>query len=53
MNADRVFENLSAFLICFLRTIFISVGETCGLPRANKVRPYRSLFIFSDKNITF
>ena len=28
--------------ICFLCTKFcLSVGETCGLPRANTVRPYR------------
>ena len=48
---DRL-KNLPGLLICFLRTIFISVGETCGLPRANTVRPYRVLDDFSDKNIT-
>ena len=31
----------------------LSVGETCGLPRANTVRPYRALYNFSAKNITF
>ena len=35
-------KNLSGLIICFLRCKFtLSVGETCGLPRANTVRPYR------------
>ena len=32
--------------LCFLRIKFcVPVGETCGLPRANTVRPYRVLGI--------
>ena len=27
----------------FTAELFLSVGETCGLPRANAVRPYRVL----------
>ncbi len=45
-------ENLSGLIICLLHNIFSSVGETCGLPRANTVRPYRALYNFSDKNIS-
>ena len=38
------FQDLSALIICLLRIKFrLSVGETCGLPRANAVRPYRVL----------
>ena len=33
--------------------VCLSVGETCGLPRANTVRPYRVLYNFSAKNISF
>ena len=37
-------KNLSGLLICLLRNnFFLFVGETCGLPRANAVRPYRVL----------
>ena len=37
-------KNLSGLLICLLRNnFFLFVGETCGLPRANTVRPYRVL----------
>ena len=36
--------------------LFLFVGETCGLPRANAVRPYRVLgklfYDFSAKSIT-
>ena len=47
------FQDLSALIICLLRIKFrLSVGETCGLPRANRracsdVRPYRVLDNFS------
>ena len=35
---------MSGLLICLLRNnFFLFVGETCGLPRANTVRPYRVL----------
>ena len=37
-------KNLSGLLICLLQNnFFLFVGETCGLPRANTVRPYRVL----------
>ena len=39
-----MFQNLSGFIICFLHIKFcLFVGETCGLPWANTVRPYRAL----------
>ena len=41
MNADK--ESVGVY-ICLLRNnFFLFVGETCGLPRANTVRPYRVL----------
>ena len=37
-------KNLSGVSLCFLRIKYcLSVGETCGLPWANAVRPYRVL----------
>jgi len=43
-------KNLSGLSLCFLRIKYcLSVGETCGLPRANTVRPYRVLDNFSAK----
>ena len=39
-----VLKNLSGLSLCFLRIKYcLSVGETCGLPRTNIVRPYRVL----------
>ena len=38
----------------FTAKLFLSVGETCGLPRANAVRPYRVLvkdFAISPLNL--
>ena len=33
--------------------ICLSVGETCGLPRANTVRPYRALGNLPYENLRF
>ena len=46
INPDR--KNLLGLIICLQRSNFcLLVGETCGLPRANTVRPYRVLNYFS------
>ena len=34
---------MSGIIICLLQSFFLYVGETCGLPLANAVRPYRVL----------
>ena len=53
----QTFKNLSGLSLCFLRIKFcLPVGETCGLPRANTVRPYRALgkhFIISPLSVHY
>ena len=47
-----IFKKLLTFLSRFSAyQICLAVGETCGLPLANTVRPYRVLGDFSAKNI--
>ena len=53
INENTPTEKSVGVNLCFLHLKFrLSVGETCGLPRANTVRPYRALYNFSDKNIS-
>ena len=41
-NPDRPLRICRGYLFVYSGA-FLSVGETCGLPRANTVRPYRVL----------
>ena len=39
---DRYKKSIGVYYLFSADQICLSVGETCGLPRANTVRPYRA-----------